>query len=86
MKKITIALAALMLAGCGKPPDQWQSSTPVTLTNIKGFEDCYASLINTGSYHLYAIRCPNSTVNTTTSGKTPARTITVDGVEYVEKH
>lgn len=92
MKMATIAMVIILalvlllsLAGCSKPPDQWEPKPTVALKNIKGLEDCTYTTTWTGVVWLHIIRCPNSTVNTTTNAKSPVRTITVDGVEYVEK-
>lgn len=71
-------LAVLTLAGCENPSNKWLSSEPVMLTNVKGFEDCRYTSINTGRVELYAIRCPNSTVNTTKGGKNAVHITTVE--------
>lgn len=85
MKRLILIPVVLMLAACQKPVDEWTQTPPLDLKTIKGLEDCTYSRVYTGSNHLYIVRCPGSTVSTTTSGKNPVNTITVDGVEYVQK-
>lgn len=84
--KIFIAVAVLLaLSGCGQPAEQWKSAASGDLKKVQGLEDCRATTIDTGASPLYVIRCPNSTVSTTRTGKNPVRTITEDGVEYEAK-
>jgi hypothetical protein len=84
--KIFIAVAVLLaLSGCSNPISEWTQTGPFNLKTIRGFEDCTLSTVWTGNVTLYMVRCPNSTVSTTRTGKNPIRTITVDGVEYTAK-
>lgn len=77
-------IAALMISGCTKPVEQWESTASVDLTKIIGLEDCMYQKVFTGSINLHVIRCPNSTVSTNyQSGKAPMNIITIDGVEYI---
>lgn len=77
MNKIALAIAVLILAGCSKPPSEWEVQNPLDLQTVPGLQDCSYHKVFTGSIHLNIIRCPNSSVSTTTSGKNPINTTTV---------
>ena len=83
MKKVLFA-AVLALAGTGCGP----SSTPVAFPIIPPeFKDCtFARLTNGWGYTMYVGRCPLSVTTITPTGKGLQPSVTVDGVEYVNKN
>lgn len=81
MKKLLIVLGlAVMATGCTKPQD---ISHEVAMP--PGFEDCTVGVTARDLGRLYMIRCPNSSTTTMTGGKHDKPTVTIDGVEYVQK-
>jgi len=76
MKTVLAIMALTILVGCTRPVSEWETSSNTDMQTIPGMEDCTYRKIFTGSVHLHIIRCPNSTVSTTTSGKNPIKTIT----------
>ena len=84
MKKlIAVALLALIsLVGCGEP-----SATQVKYSVLPDeLKDCsFTQVCKTTVSCIMVVRCPNSTVTTTTQEKHKKTVVTIDGVEYVKK-
>lgn len=77
--KTTLAIIALvLLAGCDKPPEQWQSEKVSPLANVDGLRDCTYVEIWTGGRRINVVRCPHSDTSATyKQGKTTVETQTV---------
>lgn len=76
MRKITVILALVLMAGCTKPPSEWETKSAIDLSTVNGLEDCSYHRIYTGANHLHVIRCPKSTVSVQRAGKNPTNTVT----------
>lgn len=86
MKKVLIAIASLAVVACSDPipQDQWVRGR-TDMTQVKGFEDCIFTSIQTktNSNPINIVRCPNSSTATNwtvQSGKstTTLHSVTVD--------
>lgn len=85
MKRLTLILALLALAGCTQ---QQQLVATVDLKQVPGLTDCtyHRFYSGQGSVSLVAVRCPNSSTTTTNhTGKTQTSVVVIDGVEYVRR-
>ena len=58
MNKIIIIACVVLLAGCGKTPDEVQRGLPAALS------DCKYIPVDAGNRTLHVIRCPNSSTST----------------------
>lgn len=80
-------LILILLTGCN-PAAKGGDLTTQYSVKPKGFENCIVGFID-GPHNetpkLYLVRCPNSTAAAATAHKSPLRTITIDGEEYVKK-
>lgn len=70
MKKVML-VATVSLVACGEPiPQTDWAKNQIDMKHVQGFEDCVYTEIktNTDGHKIIAIRCPNSSVSTKTSG------------------
>ena len=81
MKYVILLLPVLCLVGCS--PRYTQESYPVVPDDLK--ECKFYSLVGERN-SIQVVRCPNSTTSATyIEGKATKTTVTIDGVEYVQK-
>ena len=82
LKLSALAVAALMLAGCGP------SSVITNYPMPPELSDCSQYRLRDGDLGttIVVVRCPNSTTSTTYPvGKSRSTTVVIDGVEYTPK-
>lgn len=78
--KILAALCVGLAISACTPTAKTPKDFPELLKQTAGFEDCkIVQLENSIGTVLNIVRCPNSTTSVTRPGKSPSRTITVDG-------
>lgn len=81
MKKILIVLGLAVIAtGCTRPHD---ISHEIAMP--PGFKDCTVGVTGHNLGKLYMIRCPNSSTTIIADNKHDKPTVTIDGVEYIQK-
>lgn len=77
---VCVAALLLTVAGCTPSTEERRG-----FIMPAGMEDCKVYGMSDGESYLNVVRCPNSTVTTTSGGKNKVTTVVIDGVEYTTK-